>query len=122
MPFMPRTHVTSAPENATGLLSLNLMTQWLKYLSNAKPQQLSDDVATILIIPADQITQKRVEKNCTVLDLAELCYLTTQQIRALESGDTSPFSSEAARQQCYGRVALALGIEPNSQVTHVGGR
>ena len=110
MPFMPRTPVTSAPTTATGLLSLNLMTQWLRRLSNAKPQQLSDDVATILIIPAAQITQKRMERNCTVLDLAELCYLTTQQIRALESGDTSPFSSEAARQQCYRRVALALGI------------
>jgi hypothetical protein len=92
--------------------TLNWLKQWISLSRSAQPLPVIDDVARIQIIPAEQITQKRIALKYTVLDLAELCCLTTTQVKALESGNTSPFYTEAIRQQCYKRVALTLGINP----------
>jgi len=66
------------------------------------------------LITGSVLKEKREALNLSCLEVANRSCLSLNQVKALESDDISPFYSIQIRQLCLNRVALTLGIEPES--------
>ena len=66
------------------------------------------------MITGSVLKEKREALNLSCLEVASMSCLSLTQVKALESDDTSPFYSLQIRQICLARVALTLGIAPQS--------
>jgi transcriptional regulator with XRE-family HTH domain len=66
------------------------------------------------LIAGSVLKEKREALNLSCLEVANRSCLSLNQVKALESDDISPFYSIQIRQLCLNRVALTLGMEPES--------